>query len=114
MSVRALLKDMLWPFLLFLLLFLVWNGVEAASPARMKDKERIQSSRTNDINNVLLTLEARIRDREVLDKAKVKICGLPAGRLSLMSSLCDRISADESAVGADIAYSLISALIVLS
>jgi hypothetical protein len=34
--------------------------------------------------------------------------------IRLISSLCDRISADGGTVGADIAFSLITAMIVLS
>lgn len=114
MSVRALLKDVLWLLLLLLLLFLLINGAEAAFVMTVQNEGSFQQNRKNHINKVLLTLESRIQDREVLEKAKEKICELPAGKLSLMSSLCDRISAGESAVGSEIAYSLVSAMIVLS
>ena len=71
------------------------------------------------ISNILVLLEHRGADQRVLGKATEKLRTLSSPQLRLMSSLCDRILASGGAengdtAGADIAFSLITALIVLS
>jgi hypothetical protein len=63
---------------------------------------------------ILSVLESRTTDRTVLDKAADKLSTMEGRRLRLLSSLCDRISEDSAAAGADIAFSLMTVLIVLS
>jgi hypothetical protein len=62
---------------------------------------------------ILSVLEGRTRDRMVLDKAVDTLSTMEGSRLRLLSSLSDRISKDPGA-GADIAFSLMTVLIVLS
>ncbi len=68
----------------------------------------------NELTRILSVLEAKEGDPRVLKKAIEKIRGLNERQLRLLSSLCDRIAAAEGTAGADIAFSLIAALIVLS
>ncbi len=66
------------------------------------------------ISNVLSMLEFKNANRKVLDKAAGKMYTMNEQELRLISSLCDRVSAKSETAGADIAFSLITALLVLS
>jgi hypothetical protein len=66
------------------------------------------------ISKILSVLEIRNSDRKILDKAAEKLLAMNRRDIQLISSLCDRISADGGTAGADIAFSLITAMIVLS
>ena len=59
-------------------------------------------------------LADRIEDPDVLAKTRDKLLTLPVEEIRLVSSLCDRISASERTARADIVFSLVTALIVLS
>jgi len=63
---------------------------------------------------ILSVLESRTMDRTILDKAADKLSTMEGRRLRILSSLSDRISEDSDAAGADIAFSLMTVLIVLS
>lgn len=65
-------------------------------------------------SKILSVLEIRNFDRKIIDKAAEKLSAMNNRDIQLISSLCDRISADDGAAGADIAFSLITAMIVLS
>jgi len=66
------------------------------------------------ISKILSVLEIRSSDRKIIDKAAEKLSAMNKRDIQLISSLCDRISAHGGAAGADIAFSLITAMIVLS
>lgn len=59
-------------------------------------------------------LDDRINDPEILAKTWEKVLTLPAEEVHLVSALCDRISASERTARADVVFSLVTALIVLS
>lgn len=73
-------------------------------------------NRSNDVAKmkILSVLESRTTDRTVLDKAADKLNTMEGRRLRILSSLCDRISEDAHTAGADIAFSLMTVMIVLS
>jgi hypothetical protein len=66
------------------------------------------------ISKILSVLEIRSSDQKIIDKAAEKLSAMNKRDIQLISSLCDRISADGGTAGADIAFSLITAMIVLS
>jgi hypothetical protein len=66
------------------------------------------------ISKILSILEIRSLDRKILDKAAEKLSVMNKRDIHLISSLCDRISMDGDTAGADIAFSLITAMIILS
>jgi len=66
------------------------------------------------ISKILSVLEIRSSDRNILDKVAEKLSAMNKRDIQLIASLCDRISADGGAAGADIAFSLITAMIILS
>ncbi|KAB2890364.1 MAG: hypothetical protein F9K32_08995 [Desulfobulbaceae bacterium] len=63
---------------------------------------------------ILAVLDDRIKDPEILAKAREKLETMPIDEIRLVASLCDRVSAAKEAPRADIAFSLVTALIVLS
>jgi hypothetical protein len=63
---------------------------------------------------ILSVLESRTMDRTVLSKAAHKLSAMEGRRLRILFSLCDRISGDANTAGADIAFSLMTMMIVLS
>ncbi|MGE5300885.1 MAG: hypothetical protein ACM3MB_07970 [Acidobacteriota bacterium] len=62
---------------------------------------------------ILPVLEEKM-DRKLVEKSKEKIYGMGDREIRLISALCERIPAEESSVGGDIAFFLVTALIVLS
>jgi len=103
-------------FLFLLLLLLLWNtsGVFAASTGIPVETRRAELSDRNDISKIMSVLESRKLDKRALEKAADKMFDINERNLRLMSSLCDRITADAGTPAADLAYSLLTALIVLS
>ena len=63
---------------------------------------------------ILSVLAIRSAEVKALGKAADKLANMPDRDLQLLLSLCDRISADRGTAGAEIAFSLVTALIVLS
>ena len=63
---------------------------------------------------ILSVLALRSSGGKVLGRAAEKLSAMNDRDLQLIASLCDRISADGGTAGADIAFSLITAMIVLS
>ncbi len=74
--------------------------------AEIRDKDTV--------SKILSVLAIRSSGGKVLGKAAEKLSAMNDRDLRLISSLCDRISADGGTAGADIAFSLITAMIVLS
>ncbi len=104
-------------FFLFIMLPLqAWNasGAFAASTDVAAKVRRAQFSGGNEIPKIMSVLESRKPDKKILEKAAEKMSDMNDRNLRLMSSLCDRISADGGTPAADLAYSLLTALIVLS
>jgi hypothetical protein len=63
---------------------------------------------------ILPVLEEKIGDRKLIEKSKEKLRLMSDREIRLVSALCERIPAEESSVGGDIAFFLVTALIVLS
>ncbi len=103
-------------FLFVVLLLLLWNasGVFAAPTGIPGGSRGLEFSKRNDISKIMSVLESRNPDKRALEKAAGKMSDMNERNLRLMSSLCDRITADAGTPGADLAYSLLTALIVLS
>ena len=74
-------------------------------------QNRIVKAETSKIMQVL---GDRIEDPEVLEKTREKLFTLRVEEIRLVSSLCERVSADEQTAQADFVFSLVTALIVLS
>ncbi len=83
------------------------SGMFAAQPPSVTEGK-------DTVRKVLSVLESRNSDRKVLHKATEKLLKLSESELRLISSLCDRVSAFETTASGDIAFGLITAMIVLS
>lgn len=68
----------------------------------------------NTLLKIVSTLAIRNPDRKVLDKATEKLSAMNDRDFRLIAALCNRIPADGVTAGADIAFSLITAMIILS
>jgi len=66
------------------------------------------------ISKIMSVLVNRSPGGKALGKAAEKLSAMNTRDLRLISSLCDRISAHGGTAGADIAFSLMTAMIVLS
>ena len=71
-------------------------------------------NRKDDISKILSVLEKKTGDQKLVEKAKDKLSTLSGGEIQLISSLCGQISHDSYSAGADIAFLLITTLIVFS
>jgi len=63
---------------------------------------------------ILPVLEERIGDRNLLEKSKEKIFAMNSTELHLAAALCEKISDEGQTASSDIAFLLVTALIVLS
>jgi hypothetical protein len=63
---------------------------------------------------IVLVLEDRIEDPRLLARAKEKVTVLQDRQVRLISSLCRRIVERDQTTGAEIAFSLVTELIILS
>jgi hypothetical protein len=85
-------------------------GVAARSPGLSHDAIHQRA----DLLKIVSVLEKRMGDQKLPDKVRDKLSSLGDAQIRLIASLSDVISHDEHAQGADIAFLLIAALIVLS
>ena len=116
---KALLRKAAIPLIIFLFimfLLLIWNasGAFAASIGTTARARHAEFSRRDEIPKIMSVLASRKPDKKVLEKAADKMSDMNERNLRLMSSLCDRISSDAGTPAADFAYSLLTAIIVLS
>jgi hypothetical protein len=85
-----------------------------AIPFSAESKSYEEPARKDETSRILPVLEERIGDPDILAKTKDKLFTLDDEEIRLISSLCDRISTGEGTARADVAFSLVTALIVLS
>ncbi|MBP1713583.1 MAG: hypothetical protein H6Q42_1786, partial [Deltaproteobacteria bacterium] len=67
-----------------------------------------------DLHRILEVLERKMGGKKLSLKAREKLFTLSGDQTRLVTSLCDRISEDKRSAGANIAYLLAIALILLS
>jgi hypothetical protein len=114
MGSHFLKKAVFWPMaLLWILSIASATASFGYQPARVFNSGYAEI-RSKDTVKILSVLAIRSSDGKVLGKAAEKLSAMNNRDLRLISSLCDRISADDGTAGADIAFSLITAMIVLS
>lgn len=85
------------------------------SPVLLAADNELKTWESRTVNaKIMSVLEDRIEDPEVLAKTREKLHTLSDEEIRLVSSLCDRIATGERTARADIVFSLVTALIVLS
>ncbi|MHB8845166.1 MAG: hypothetical protein ACYC7L_10520 [Nitrospirota bacterium] len=85
----------------------------AAQPASLPRVEQFRA-RNAELQTVLSVIEHRTRDGKVLEKMQKKLFTLGDRQLRLAASLCERITRNDQSTGASIAFSIVTAMIVLS
>ena len=118
-----LIKFFLVPMLAILLCVVVFEELSVASLPGGADPRplRVQNvrippvvKRDRDLNKIIGTLESRIKNHHLPEKAKNKLAAMNDEEIRLLKSLCDRMSETADTTGADFALLLATALIVLS
>ena len=89
------------------------DGATGVAAPLLPRVERVRHH-TADLQRVLSVIEHRTRDGKVLEKMQEKLFTLSDRELHLAASLCERIARDDHSAGANIAFSLVTAMIVLS
>jgi hypothetical protein len=67
-----------------------------------------------EIIKILPVLELRIENQKLLEKSKEKLYSMNSNEVRLVAALCEKISNERHAVSSDIAFLLVTALLVLS
>ena len=102
--------------------FVVFEGSSKASlpggvniiPVSLHHERQSRMGNDRDLNKIIKILESRVRNHHLPGKAIQKLVDMKDDDIRLVSSLCDRISDAGDAAGADLAFVLATALIVIS
>ena len=100
-------------FFLCALLLAIGSPVHGAETALRQSIIR-QPALKVEMLKILPVLEEKIGDRNLLEKSKEKIFAMNSRELHLVAALCEKISDEGQTVSSDIAFLLVTALIVLS
>ncbi len=104
-----------WPTVLLCLLILgSTSAIFAYQAPVMTYSRQAETADRDDIAVIISYLETRISERKVLDKAAEKLHTLDQSKINLIYSLCGRLSRGGDTASSRIAFSLVSAMIVLS
>jgi hypothetical protein len=110
------IKKLLIGFFSLLCILFFWNPMIAKG--EMKESkignEHHEMHRETDIMKILAVLEMKIQDQKLLDKAKVKLFTLKDSEFDLITSLSEQIVKEGETPGVDIAFLLVTVLIILS
>lgn len=100
-------------FILCAVLLTSWSPAHGAETAQ---KQAITPGPALNLEmlKILPVLEEKIGDKNLLKKSKEKILAMDSRELRLVAALCERISDEKQTVSSDIAFLLVTALIVLS
>jgi hypothetical protein len=117
-----LIKLFLLPMFAIVLFLVVFEGLSMASlpggadpkPLRVQDIRLLPVKRDRDLNKIIGALESRIKNHHLPKKAKNKLAAMNDEEIRILTSLCDRLSETVDTAGADFAFLLATALIVLS
>jgi hypothetical protein len=95
--------------------FLLARGTPASGATTAPKLPMVRETAHNgEIYKILPVLEDKIHDRKLLEKSKEKIYSMGDREVRLVAALCEKISDERETVSSDIAFFLVTALIVLS
>jgi len=99
-----------------LLLLLIWNPTIAIGEIKKAKAviEEYATYRETDVMKILSVLEKKIGDQKSLERAKEKLFALRNSQFLMIASLSEQIAREGDKPGVDIAFLLITALIILS
>jgi hypothetical protein len=99
---------------LLLIFFLCNPEVQAEARRSNADGENRGMHRETDMTKILSVLGKKVDDQKMLEKAREKLFTLKEPQFSLIASLSEQIVKEVNQPGVDIAFLLITVLIVLS
>ena len=98
-----------------LFIFSLWNPAVQAETRRSNAVGEFRGMhREADMTKILSVLEKKVDDQKMLERAREKLFTLKEPQFSLIASLSEQIVKEEDQPGVDIAFLLITILIVLS
>jgi hypothetical protein len=101
-------------FVLLCALLLVYGSPAYGAATAQRQSIFNEPSLSVEMLKILPVLENNIENGELLEKSKMKIYAMNNRELRLIAALCEKISDDGQTVSSDIAFLLVTALIVLS
>lgn len=101
-------------FILLCGLLLVCGAPAHAAAAAQRQAMASGPALSEEMLKILPVLEDKIEDKKLLEKSKEKILAMNSSELHLVAALCEKISDEGQTVSSDIAFMLVTALIVLS
>ncbi len=96
------------------LLILLSAGFSSGSSMPQRAIHIEERNQKAPLAKILPVLESRVGDRKLIERAKAKLTAMDDAEIRLVSSLCERMSRERGTPDADIAFLLVTALIVLS
>ena len=110
------IKIILSCFFSLCFIFFLWNPAAQAKANKKSsvDDEYQRMHRETDMLKIISVLEKKVGDRRLLEKAKEKLSTLREPQFHLMSSLSEQMLRDWDRPGVDIAFLLLTALIIFS
>ena len=97
------------------LAFLPASGTPASGAVTERNLPMVSETAHNgEVYKILPVLEDKIHDRKLLEKSKEKVFSMGDREVKLVAALCEKISDKRETVSSDIAFFLVTALIVLS
>jgi hypothetical protein len=102
-----------WLGTLFILMVVI-AGVSSAAAATPLPRAGQSDGHRDDLRQVLSVVEHRTMDGKVREKMRKKLAAMDDRQLRVAASLCEQIARDDDSPGATIAFSIVTAIIVLS
>jgi len=102
-------------FLLFQILLLAGSTLVEARPEKTSSLQQVEPLRRDiGVLKIQTVLQSRLGDQKLTESAKSKVLLLDDRRIRLLSGLCDRVLLGGDTAGSDVAFLLLTMLIVLS
>lgn len=99
----------------FLFTFLLLSGSPAHGVTKVQSQSPVRKpSLTVEMHKIIPVLEDKIGNRRLLEKSKEKIYTMNNQELQLIAALCEKIADEGQTVSTDIAFLLVTTLIILS
>jgi hypothetical protein len=95
------------------LIFLPSTSLAGSPKNAFGADDRYVLSSSTDVSKILLVLENRLEDQQLLERTRDKLLTLDDRQIRLIASLSDRIAKEGNTTGSDIAFLLMTALITL-
>lgn len=105
----------LWLFFLFHILLLAGSTLVEARQEQTSSLQQVDPLRREiGVLKIQTVLQGKLGDQKLTDSAKSKLLLLDDRRIHLLSRLCDRVLLNGETAGSDVAFLLLTMLIVLS